>query len=213
MKIRLKLVSTFALVAMLLLAACSLSLQSATGLPATATHFSTTVTNAISAPFVIDKPFTTNLAATPKVMTSDEEVTLKAMIAQHQRVRSQLPAEYQQDLDRLTVQVKRQLFAALPTTNLLTSTAQIVNEFIPALTPSEAASLAEYILGGIASGDISDAALMEANKSMQEMQQSFNLQYLQLQNQMQDENRQFTMVSNIMKTKHDTVKNSINNIR
>jgi hypothetical protein len=146
-------------------------------------------------------------------MTSDEEVTLKAMIAQHQRVRSQLPAEYQQDLDRLTVQVKRQLFAALPTTNLLTSTAQIVNEFIPALTPSEAASLAEYILGGIASGDISDAALMEANKSMQEMQQSFNLQYLQLQNQMQDENRQFTMVSNIMKTKHDTVKNSINNIR
>ena len=42
---------------------------------------------------------------------------------------------------------------------------------------------------------------------------SFNLQYLQLQNQMQNENRQYTAVSNIMKTKHDTVKNSISNIR
>jgi hypothetical protein len=55
--------------------------------------------------------------------------------------------------------------------------------------------------------------LSEATMNMQEMQQSFNLQYLQLQSSMQNENRQFTMVSNIMKTKHDTVKNSIGNIR
>ncbi len=41
---------------------------------------------------------------------------------------------------------------------------------------------------------------------------SFNLQYLQLQNSMQNDNRQFTMVSNIMKTKHATLKNSISNI-
>ena len=44
-------------------------------------------------------------------------------------------------------------------------------------------------------------------------QMSFNMHYLQLQNQMQNENRQFTMVSNIMKTKHDTVTNTIANIR
>ena len=54
---------------------------------------------------------------------------------------------------------------------------------------------------------------IEATKEMQEMNMSFNLQYLQFQNQMQSENRQFTVVSNIMKTKHDTAKNSINNIR
>ena len=42
---------------------------------------------------------------------------------------------------------------------------------------------------------------------------SFNLQYLQLQSQMQNENRSYSMISNIMKTKHDTVKNSISNIR
>ena len=54
--------------------------------------------------------------------------------------------------------------------------------------------------------------LMQATQQMQETQMSFNMQYLQLQNSMQNENRQFTMVSNIMKTKHDTVKNTISNI-
>lgn len=55
--------------------------------------------------------------------------------------------------------------------------------------------------------------LESATKQMQEMQMSFNLQYLQLQSQMQHENRSYTAVSNIMKTKHDTVKNSISNVR
>lgn len=55
--------------------------------------------------------------------------------------------------------------------------------------------------------------VVQAVKQLDEMQMSYNLQYLQLQNTMQNENRQFTMVSNIMKTKHDTVKNSINNVR
>lgn len=55
--------------------------------------------------------------------------------------------------------------------------------------------------------------LLDATKQMQETQMSFNLQYLQLQSQMQHENRSYTAVSNIMKTKHDTVKNSISNVR
>ena len=59
----------------------------------------------------------------------------------------------------------------------------------------------------------SQAELMRATKNSQETQVSFNLQYIQLQNSMQNENRQFTMVSNIMKTKNDTVKNSISNIK
>jgi hypothetical protein len=50
-------------------------------------------------------------------------------------------------------------------------------------------------------------------KQLQEQQMSFNLQYLQLQSQMQHENRSYTAISNIMKTKHDTVKNSISNVR
>jgi len=55
--------------------------------------------------------------------------------------------------------------------------------------------------------------LLNATKKMQETQMSFNLQYLQLQSQMQHENRTYTAISNIMKTKHDTVKNSISNVR
>jgi septal ring factor EnvC (AmiA/AmiB activator) len=62
-------------------------------------------------------------------------------------------------------------------------------------------------------GVADQSQLLQATKQMQETQMSFNMQYLQLQNNMQNENRQFTMVSNIMKTKHDTVKNSISNIR
>ncbi len=42
---------------------------------------------------------------------------------------------------------------------------------------------------------------------------SYNLQYLQLQDQMQNDNRQYTAVSNIMRDKHDTVANAIANIR
>jgi hypothetical protein len=57
------------------------------------------------------------------------------------------------------------------------------------------------------------ADLLAATQEMQETQMAFNLQYLQLQSQMQNENRSYTAVSNIMKTKHDTVKNSISNIR
>ena len=42
---------------------------------------------------------------------------------------------------------------------------------------------------------------------------SFNMQYLHFKSKLKNENRQYTAVSNIMKTKHDTVKNSISNIR
>ncbi len=68
-------------------------------------------------------------------------------------------------------------------------------------------------IASMASGGASQAQLLAATKQLQETQMSFNLQYLQLQNQMQNENRQYTEVSNIMKTKHDTVKNSISNIK
>ncbi len=62
-----------------------------------------------------------------------------------------------------------------------------------------------------ASGDSSTTKMQETRR-MQELNQSFNLQYLGLQQNMQSENRQFTTLSNIMKTKHDTAKNAINNV-
>lgn len=55
--------------------------------------------------------------------------------------------------------------------------------------------------------------LMAQTKDMQEMMASFNLEYLQLQEKMQAENRSFSTISNVMKTKHDTAKSSIQNVR
>ncbi len=66
--------------------------------------------------------------------------------------------------------------------------------------------------GGQGQGN-SGMDLLNATKNMQEMAQSFNLQYLQLQEKMQSENRSFSTVSNVMKTKHDTAKSSISNVR
>lgn len=68
-------------------------------------------------------------------------------------------------------------------------------------------------LQALASGGDKQAQLAMHQQGMMEMNQSFNMQYLGLQQQMQQENRQFTLLSNIMKTKHDTAKNAINNVR
>ncbi len=73
---------------------------------------------------------------------------------------------------------------------------------------STSASSATGVAGTANQGD-----MMTRMEKMQEMNQSFNVQYLTLQQKMQDESRRFTMISNIMKTKHDTAKNSISNLR
>lgn len=55
--------------------------------------------------------------------------------------------------------------------------------------------------------------LAGAARQLREMQRSYSMQYLQLQQKMQSENRRYTLLSNIMKTRHDTAKNAINNMR
>ena len=48
---------------------------------------------------------------------------------------------------------------------------------------------------------------------MREMNQSFSMQYLALQQGIQQDTREFNLLSNIMKTKHEAAKNAVNNIR
>jgi hypothetical protein len=69
------------------------------------------------------------------------------------------------------------------------------------------------MVDGMSTEQGSSAQLMAATHQMQEMNQTFNLQYLMLQNNMQGENRRFTAVSNVSKTKHDTAKNSMSNLK
>jgi hypothetical protein len=66
--------------------------------------------------------------------------------------------------------------------------------------------------GTVGAGSGSESDLLAATKALQQQNQSFNLEYLQLQEGLQRENREFTTLSNIMKVKHDSAKNSIQNI-
>ncbi|MCX7945237.1 MAG: hypothetical protein N2746_12085 [Deltaproteobacteria bacterium] len=55
--------------------------------------------------------------------------------------------------------------------------------------------------------------LLKATKALQEANWHFSLEYLSLQEKVQSENRYFSTVSNIMRTRHDSAKNAINNLR
>jgi hypothetical protein len=58
----------------------------------------------------------------------------------------------------------------------------------------------------------SQGDLLEATRALQQESQAMNLQYLQLQEQMQQESREFTALSNVMRVKHDSARNAIANI-
>lgn len=84
---------------------------------------------------------------------------------------------------------------------------------IPGLGPSTSTAGLGGGGGAAGGGGSAQQNMIDATAKLQEMSQSFNLQYLQLQEKTQSENRSFTTVSNVMKTKHDTAKSSINNVR
>lgn len=64
--------------------------------------------------------------------------------------------------------------------------------------------------GGLAPGGQGDQ--LDRMFDMQKQSQVFNLQYLQLQTEMQADNRRFSTLSNLMKVRHDTAKAAINNM-
>ena len=53
----------------------------------------------------------------------------------------------------------------------------------------------------------------DSMRQLQEESKEMNMFFLQLQQKMQQENRRFSTLSNIMKSKHDTARSAINNIR
>ena len=78
-------------------------------------------------------------------------------------------------------------------------------------TTSTSGSSGEAAIGASAGGTDS-ASLLQAQEAMNEQSQQFNMMYLQLQDNMQRESREYETISNIMKVRHDTAKNAINNI-
>ena len=47
---------------------------------------------------------------------------------------------------------------------------------------------------------------------MQQENQAYNMEYMQLQQSMQADNRNFSTMSNLLKVRHDTAKSAINNM-
>jgi hypothetical protein len=62
--------------------------------------------------------------------------------------------------------------------------------------------------GGTGSGDSFEAARL-----LQQEGQSFNLRYLELQERLQRETREFTALSNVMKVRHDAARAAIQNVQ
>jgi hypothetical protein len=69
---------------------------------------------------------------------------------------------------------------------------------------------AEGPTGTAAGGTGAEASSVEGALAQS---QEFNLYYLQLQEQLAAENRSYSAMSNVLKARHDTVKNAIGNIR
>lgn len=61
-------------------------------------------------------------------------------------------------------------------------------------------------------GGGSEQDQMDKMWEMQKQSQMFNMQYLELQTAIQDDNRRFSTLSNLMKCRHDTAKAAINNM-
>lgn len=101
--------------------------------------------------------------------------------------------------------------------NGIASGIELAAPLVPAGTVVSAAirSAADAAAGGAAAGTAGSGGegdLLAATKALQQQSQSFNLGYLQLQESMQRESREFTALSNVMKVKHDSAKSAISNI-
>ena len=73
-------------------------------------------------------------------------------------------------------------------------------------------SIAKGVQTVLGSGGSSENDQMTKMHEMQKENQEFNLEYFELQQSMQSDNRRFTTVSNLMKARHDTAKTAINNM-
>lgn len=67
------------------------------------------------------------------------------------------------------------------------------------------------VAGGIAGAG--EAGSMDQVRAMNAESQAFQMEYLQIQQQVQDDNRRFSLLTNVMRSHHETTKSAIQNIR
>jgi hypothetical protein len=96
----------------------------------------------------------------------------------------------------------------------IATSVELAAPFVPAGTVVSAAvrSAVAGATAGAAGATGGETDLLAATRSLQQQSQSANLEYLQLQENMQRENREFTTLSNVLRMKHDSAKSAIQNI-
>jgi len=90
------------------------------------------------------------------------------------------------------------------------------NVLSAAVRTAGAAALGDAAGAGTGTGTgtgTGDGDVLAATRALQQQSQSFNLQYLQLQEDTQRESRTFAALSNVMKVKHESAQGAIQNIR
>jgi len=114
--------------------------------------------------------------------------------------------------------------------NVLMSGAEVATSVVagPVLAAAVQGARADVVTGvagapaeGASAALPADAALAAAGggpdlatvQAMQRESQTFNLQLLALQEDVQQENRRFSTVSNVLRARHDTAKAAISNVR
>jgi hypothetical protein len=137
-----------------------------------------------------------------------------------EKFRRDLPSSARSDLDRLVLRL-----SALKVSggNYLTCFTTALARAAPGLRSEECRALAFYgvcallgtpSLGILAAEDSVDGeSLMGATQQMQEAQMSFNLQYLMLQENVQNDARNYTCLSNLMKGRYDVYKGVLANLK
>ncbi len=70
-----------------------------------------------------------------------------------------------------------------------------------------------YTAGSSGTGGASASSGLESQADLMKQNQQWTEQYLKLQTEMQQESRQFTAISNVLKVRHESAKTAINNVR
>jgi hypothetical protein len=135
-----------------------------------------------------------------------------------EQCRSQLASDARRDMDRLVAKLAADFASFGPAISLAKFT-QSIAKAMPSLTVDECRALTFYA-GTAVLLDMESAPPPPPRPAGQmalttdvEAMESLREQYLELQTQVPRENLVFTSVTNVLRTRHDTVKNSIGNIR
>ena len=159
----------------------------------------------------------TNAKLRESAASAGINATGQSVISAAVKARGQAKSVTQQSPSQVATQQKMALANvstnSLAGNNKTTQTAPTATSVV-GNTTTAANSTSDSVLSSTSSStDSSSAALLQATNQMQEMNQQFNLQYLQLQENEQAQNRQFTSLSNVSKLRSDTAKNSISNLK